>query len=293
MTCELIRDISNEDYHSCPSVSRSQLLELQKSPKKYWYKYISGLAEEETSAALNLGTAFHTLILEPENFGETIAIVPDDKKNPTKAQINAKEPSDSTRLLIKWWDDFRGQNEGKIILRQKDINNLQDMAKSIRAEPAAQKILGKKGIIEGSFFWTDEETGIMVQSRPDFITNDGKICVDVKTTADASMDKFQRSIINYGYDLQAFMCMEACRQYFGYAPDAFIFIACEKDAPHDTAFYLADEYVLRRGEMLYRNLLNKLKECQDADHWPSMGGGLIEAISIPQWEIKKMEQGNE
>jgi hypothetical protein len=293
MTCELIRDISNEDYHSRPSVSRSQVLELQKSPKKYWYKYISGLAEKETSEALDLGTAFHTLILEPSDFGDTVAIVPDDKKNPTKAQINAKNPSDSTRLLIEWWDNFRAQNEGKILLRQKDITNLQDMAKSIREEKAAQKILGKKGIIEGSFFWTDEETGIMVQSRPDFITADGKICVDVKTTKDASADAFQKAIVNYGYDLQAFMCVEACRRYFKHDPDAFIFIACEKEPPYDTAFYLADEYILRRGEMLYRNLLDKLKECQDADHWPSMGGGFVEVISLPKWEINKMENENE
>jgi len=288
---ELIRDLTNTEYHKKPAVSRSQLMELQKSPKKYWWKYLSGEAEEEKSDALDLGTAFHTLILEPSDFGKTIAIVPDDIKNPTTAQINAKEPkTDSTRLLLEWWDNFIEQNENKIMLRQKDINNLQRMAKSIREEPAAQIILGQKGIIEPSVFWTDEETGLQIKSRPDFITADGKICVDVKTTKSVGLDDFQKSIVNYGYDLQAFMCMEACRRYFGYSPEAFIFVVCEKDEPHDTAFYLADEYVLRRGEMLYRNLLDKLKQCQDADKWPSAGGGAIEPISLPKWEINKMEK---
>lgn len=60
-------DISNEDYHSGPGVSKSQLDLFHKAPAVYKAS-IDGLLTREPTAQQALGTAFHCLILEPERF---------------------------------------------------------------------------------------------------------------------------------------------------------------------------------------------------------------------------------
>lgn len=290
MKPQIIPDLSNDEYHEHKAVSRSMLMELKKSPKKYYYKYLSGKYEKDDTEALKMGSAFHTLILEPEKFTEVAAIMPDHLKKPSISQINAKQPSDSTILQIENWNKFQEENAGKCHLKLDQIEALRGMADSLRAEPATQKLIGKKGLVEPSIFWTDEETGIDVKCKIDFLTMDYKFTVDIKTTTDVSEDSFQRAIPNYGYDLQAFIQQEAVFQLTGERPEATIFMCCEKDEPFDTGFYMADDAILRRGELWYRELLKTLAKCRLNNHWPSQGGGLIRAITLPTWELSKLDK---
>jgi exodeoxyribonuclease VIII len=265
-------------------------MELSKSPKKYWHKYHSGKYEQESTEALEMGSAFHCLILEPEKFKDYAAIVPDDKKKLTKAQINAKNPSDSTRLLAEWWGEFDKENEGKAYLKQQQAEQLRAMADAIRKEPAAQKLLGKKGLIEPSIFWTDEETNIDIKVKLDFVPTDNSFVCDIKTAASVDENKFMRSIGDYGYDIQAFMNIEAIFQLTGERPDAFIWACVEKAEPYDTGFFVADDTVLQAGEVKFRYLLRKLAECRLNDRWPSRGDGKFRPIGMPPWEMQKLEE---
>ncbi|PHS61047.1 MAG: hypothetical protein COB09_19050 [Thalassobium sp.] len=290
MTAQLIKDLSNKDYHAHKATSRSALMELNKSPKKYHHKFISEDYEHKETDALRLGSAFHTLVLEPEDFAEHCAIHPEGKKRPTKPQLNAKEKTDSTALLIKFWEKFDDENDGKTIIKQDEVDKLTAMAKSLRSEPAAQKILGQKGLIEPSIFWTDKETGIDMKCKLDFVPLNYSILVDLKTTASVDRNKFEKSIADFGYDLQAFIATEAIFQLTGTRPEMFVFAAVEKEPPYDTGFFMADSIVLKRGELLYRHLLNKLAGCRVKDEWPSQGGGKVQAVSLSPWVINKMDE---
>ena len=286
---DLIKNMSNAEYQKHPAISRSMLKELYESPKKYHYKYLSGDYEDGDSHALDIGTAYHLLILEPENFADVIAIAPDDKKKPTKAQINAKNPSDSTLLLIEWWDNFNAANEGKVILKEKDIDEIKAMAKAMRSTPEAQKILAQKGLIEPVVTWKDEDTGLDIKVKMDFVWLDRTIAVDLKSTADCSEDSFSRSIAKYGYDLQAYMQTEAVRRLEGKPPEAFIFATQEKKPPYETAFYVADADMIEAGRVKFKYLTRTLKECLDNNVWPSKVRGL-KSIGLPVWEQKKVDE---
>ena len=65
----------------------------------------------------------------------------------------------------------------------------------------AKLIYDIKGQTELSYFWDDLGT-IKGKCRPDWISDDGSIVVDVKTTTDASPRGFQKSISTWGYHLQ-------------------------------------------------------------------------------------------
>ncbi len=59
-------DISNEDYHAGDGVSKSQLDMVAKNPALLkWVK--AAPEDEEKKSALDMGTALHCLLLEPES----------------------------------------------------------------------------------------------------------------------------------------------------------------------------------------------------------------------------------
>ncbi|MGE5046901.1 exodeoxyribonuclease VIII, partial [Yersinia enterocolitica] len=61
------QDISNEDYHSGPGVSKSQLDDVAINPAILTWKKTAPVDTEKLKA-LDMGTALHCLLLEPEEF---------------------------------------------------------------------------------------------------------------------------------------------------------------------------------------------------------------------------------
>ena len=60
---------SNLEYHlDTTRISKSGLDLIQKSPAHYYYRYLSGQHEERSSKALEIGSAVHAAVLEPELF---------------------------------------------------------------------------------------------------------------------------------------------------------------------------------------------------------------------------------
>ena len=93
----LYLNLSNAEYHSDPALGSSSLKVLAtKTPA-----HLKGMMRKE-SAAFDIGTAFHTLVLEPSK-ENTIICGPDDRRG--KAWTSAKEAADfEGKLLLTSWD---------------------------------------------------------------------------------------------------------------------------------------------------------------------------------------------
>lgn len=270
---KIVEDMPTREYHANKAISRSGLMEIARSPQHYWWKYLSGKALPDDTTALRIGTAFHCLLLEPKRFNDT-ALVWSGKPR------NTKEGKDEYAIA-------ESQANGRVLIKQDEFNQLQDMAASILAQPAARLIIAEHGKVETSFFWKDKDYGVNVKARPDYWRDDG-IVVDLKTTNDASSDAFSKSIVNYGYDVQAYMQMEAIEQCTGKRPDAFVFLVVEKDPPYAVAFYQADNDMLRCGEKRYKSLIAKYAECLESGKWPGYGA-LVRPIGVPSWFVTRVE----
>lgn len=287
--------MASADYHAHPAISRSALMELERTPRHFWYKYLSGEYEDEESDALRIGSAFHTLVLEPALFHDQCAVLEDGAPaRPTEAVLKAKNPSPDSLERQAWWAEFNRNNAGKLIMRGSEFHSMKRMAASIKAEPAAANIIGGTGKIEQSFFWFDSQYEVEVKCRPDFIRDDmvlkGKnetIVLDLKTCKDASPEEFARSIVNYGYDIQAFMQMEGIEKATGKRPVDFVFLCVEKDAPHCAAFYSVTPELLACGEARYHKLMAIYSACRKSNLWPGYGSQ-IRPISPPEWWVKKL-----
>jgi len=257
-----------DHYHSDPAVGHSGLVRIMRSPAHY-REYVTH--PPEPTPAMQLGTAFHTALLEPDRFGQSFVVAPkfDRRTKDGKAAAEA-------------WE---ADNAGKTALTAEQMEAIQSMAYLVRCHAGADRLLCH-GLAEMSGFWIDAESGVECKCRPDFLAMDGDRItgiVDVKTCCDAGADGFARAIATLGYDVQAAFYQDGFKTLTG-RTIPFYFIAVEKDAPYAVAAYKASDEVIEVGRAKYRGGLQLLKWCRERDNWPGyQPNGEIETINLPRW----------
>jgi len=261
--------MNNTEYHAHPAVSKSHLDLIARSPLHYWARYLDpNRVAPEPTAAMRLGTALHTHVLELSRWDEQIAVAPACDRR-TKAGKEA-------------FAAFEADAAGKTVITADDADVVMAMGRSVLRHPGAAMLLGMAGKAETTHMWTDPIYGLECKCRPDWLTDDGSIIVDLKTTRDASPRGFKRSIADYRYHVQAGWYLNGIEQATGKRPDQFIFICVESTAPYACAVYAADEVMTDRGHEQAMQDLGKLATCKAADSWPSYSDQ-IETISLPGW----------
>jgi hypothetical protein len=261
--------MENAAYHAHPAVSKSHLDLIARSPLHYWARYLDpDRVASEPTPAMRLGTALHTHVLELSRWDEEIAIAPAMDRR-TKA---GKES----------YAAFEAAAAGKTVITADDAEVVMAMGRSIMRHPGAAMLLGLPGKAETTHMWTDGTYGVECKCRPDWLTDDGSIVVDLKTTKDASPRGFKQSVANFAYHKQAAWYLHGLEQATGRRPDQFIFICVESTAPFACAVYAADAEMIERGHDQAMRDLAKLAVCKAADHWPSYSDQ-IETISLPGW----------
>jgi exodeoxyribonuclease VIII len=263
--------MENAEYHALTSViSKSHLDLVARSPLHYWARYVDPKrVEPEPTAAMLLGTAVHTLVLETDQFAERYVAAPEGIDRRYKA---GKE------LFAEW----EAQAAGRTVLTKADADLIQAMGRAVHGHPAAAYLLGLPGKAETTHMWTDEATGLECKCRPDWLVDDGSMIVDLKTTEDASPTGFAKSIANFRYHVQASWYLDGLERATGRRPEQFIFICVEKKAPHAVAVYAADAEMVAAGQVTAARDMLLLAECRDADYWPAYSDQ-IETISLPPW----------
>ena len=73
---EIIKNLTNTEYRAMEGLSASDIKELLTNP----YKFKQGI-KRPTSIAQNIGSAIHSLILEPENFERVFIIAYFDRRH--------------------------------------------------------------------------------------------------------------------------------------------------------------------------------------------------------------------
>jgi exodeoxyribonuclease VIII len=261
--------MDNAAYHAHPAVSKSHLDLIARSPLHYWARYLDpNRVAPEPSPQMRLGTALHTHVLELDRWDQEIAVAP---------AINRL-----TKAGKEQWAAFVADAAGRTVITADDAQQVMAMGRSIMRHPGAAMLLGLPGKAETTHMWTDATYGIECKCRPDWLTDDGSIVVDLKTTRDASPRGFRRSIGDYRYHVQAGWYMHGVQAATGKRPDQFIFVCVETTAPYAVAVYAADAEMIERGHDHAMRDLAKLAVCKAADHWPSYSEQ-IETLSLPGW----------
>ena len=263
------QEMTNAEYHAHKAISKSKLDAARKSGR-HLYDMLYGPPRDST-AAFDMGTVLHASALPGENPDDIAVRMPEGMKKTTKEG-----------------KAFVAEHKGKIILNPSDAYVVDQMMLSLREHPFSAGLVNGdlKGKAEQSFFCTDKETGLELKARPDFILDDCSLILDLKTTVDASLKGFQRSVANYRYFVQASHYLDVIEGATGTRPQAFLFVAVEKTRPFSTAVYMADQAMIDLGKQQAREDLNNIAQWIADDKFPGYSER-VEEISLPIWMLPK------
>lgn len=265
-------NLSSEEYHAHKdSISRSALMDFKKSPRKYWAKHLNPeLIVEKPKASWEFGTAFHALILEPHWFEENYFLMPEK----VLLKNVGREKYDEYKNL-----EHESETTKKKVLSHADYKRLQDMRDSLFSNAKAKELV-EQALYESSYFWRDEESGLMVKSRPDILHKN--LCVDLKTIDDASPHNFQRSMALSGYHIQAAMVKDAVKNVDGIDLLACINLCVETSYPYSIGIYIIDDEAIEIGKNEYKQLLLDLKSCIIANEFNDYEPM---TLGLPKWAL--------
>lgn len=259
-------DIANEAYHAGPGVSKSQLDDIAVCPAFYQWRKAAPVDTEKTKA-LDMGTALHCRLLEPDEFKNRFIIAPEFNRRATAGKEEEKAFLENCA------------NSGKTVMTAEDGRKLELMYGSVMAHPGCRALLEAEGKTESSIYWTDTETGELCRIRPDKFLTNSPLILDVKKVAD--MSRFARHVEEFRYHVQAAMYCEGWKAYSGETP-RFAFLAVSESI--DCGKYPVHLYILEDehhdiGYSLFRRDLNTYHECKSSNKW----GWGFEVIERPYW----------
>ncbi|EFG4925016.1 exodeoxyribonuclease VIII [Escherichia coli] len=257
--------ISNENYHAGPGVSKSQLDDIADTPALYLWRKNAPVDTTKTKT-LDLGTAFHCRVLEPEEFSNRFIVAPEFNR-----RTNAGKEEEKAFLM-------ECASTGKTVITAEEGRKIELMYQSVMALPLGQWLVESAGHAESSIYWEDPETGILCRCRPDKIIPEFHWIMDVKTTAD--IQRFKTAYYDYRYHVQDAFYSDGYEAQFGVQP-TFVFLVASTTIEcgrYPVEIFMMGEEAKLAGQLEYHRNLRTLADCLNTDEWPA-----IKTLSLPRW----------
>lgn len=271
-------DLSNEDYHRIDALSASGLKRILQSPMHYRWDRDN---PREPTDSMQLGTAVHLGVLEPDKFATDCIAVPEDApKKPTLVQLAAAKPSPAAMESIAWWDAFAKRAAGKLVLSADTYAKALSMIRAVKAHPAVEWLMSE-GAPEVSFQWSDAHWNVPCKCRFDWLRPDG-IAMDLKTTVDASPEEFPRAVASFKYHLQNRWYDIGHEHLRDESLRGFAFVAVENVAPYGVAVYTIEPNALAFANGRIEEALMRYKNARDSGFWKGYSGK-INPLTLPRW----------
>lgn len=239
-----IYDIDIEEYlGQSDYISSSGLKCILQSPA-HLQRYL--LRQHESTPHLDFGTAVHCALLEPERFKREYIALP---------VAHADLFHEHDLMLI---EEERGHPAR--FLTEAQMEAVQGICDQVSRHPDIVKLL-QEGLAERSLFWRDPETGIRCKIRPDLLVRPHLI-LELKTTFNASLPVFQRTLRMQRYHLSAAMYLEGVRQLSGQSLN-YVYLVASRHPPYEVLSFVPSEDMLDEGRRLFRDALARLMAVEE------------------------------
>jgi len=258
------------DYHKdYEYYSKSLLVQFEKSPLAA-FTYMN--EKKEPTPAMIFGQAYHAII--DGSFKDSFV---SDKE--IYDSIGGKSPR-STNAYKEWV-----ANQDKLIIQFNDIEVLKLMMLQLKQNEVVKKINAFELVQEQPF--KAEISGYKVKCKPDGLQigrgkNGENLIIDWKTTDDLSEYSIKRSIIKFGYDVQAALYCEIISKLNNDSETNMLFIFQEKNAPYDVLPVLVkwDGETMQFGRDKWREYAALAEMCFSTNVWPGVASKYSENLLI-------------
>ena len=278
-----LHHITAEAYHADPaerpslSSTIARIL-LDQSPLHAWTASprLNPMWKPTESKTFDIGRAAHRAILGAGGDYEAIP-----------AELLASNGAASTKAAREWIEDARAR--GVTPLKAEEVDQIGTIADSVRRKLS---LMGM--VIDPAHSETvaiAEIDGVMCRCMVDYAPPRKRWLLDLKTTQDASVEACIRSVVAYGYDVQAAHYLDVWKAATGETRTMrFAFI--EKAAPyevsvielHDSASDEADWMMTARSKAAEARRI--WGECLQTNTWPGYPAQ-IAIVGAPAWHNQK------
>jgi hypothetical protein len=292
----LYLEILDEVYFADKSrVSCSTLKKLLKAKGA-----TSALFKEDTiTEAMRLGTAFHTITLEPDTFFDRFVVIPDVSFT-TKEGKAIKQDLQESCVMLEEKGRTSDENK-KIVLRQPDLDKLDAMRTGLLLDTNGNETLAKQLLdtcLQKEFVILFTHNGIPCKAKLDGLTSNYEI-IDLKTCGSVEPDEFESTVFNYLYDIQAMFYKMAIRYLMDdlgvekeLQPE-FYFLAVEKtENQYLSQVYKTDQWDSTARQIIdtwlpicYYAMQNKVKTT-----YHGLDQSKSEQVVMRDWHSRKREE---
>lgn len=254
-------------YRRADGISKSDLdwIAAPRTPAHYKARR-DGLVETEQTPAMRLGSLVHRAVLEPDTMAGAFVVKPEGMNFATKEG--------------KAWK----AEQTAPIISQDEADQLHGMVRAVWAHPMAKRIL-QNAKTEQCLFAEDEH-GTIRKARLDALVG-GSVIPDLKTSASADPQEFERSLGKFRYHVQAAYYIDLCK-LVGIDKSDFVFIVVEKEPPYACAVYSLSQDAIELGRAEYQRDLALVRDCTAKNNWPGFTED-ITVIGLPAWMQKQAE----
>lgn len=264
--------ISIEDYHANKThLSATSLKVARRSLKEFhWFRY--NMMPETKSPHFDFGNAFELALLDKVGFSEKVATRPINEWVDLALTENPgyKKPK-ASKSYQAFEETWLQENKGKYLINDtgpESIETINHMLESCYQDRIIQALI-KNTEYQVSLFWTDEETGLKLKTRPDICKRKKNVIVNVKTTLDGSPQGFSRDIAKYDYPLQACLEVSGCiNTGLMESVDEYYWLVVEKVPPYNATIYQFDPEDQKYSTDELRYVLMKTKRAIDENKFP-------------------------
>jgi hypothetical protein len=262
-------DMDFESYAAVPALNGSSIVSMRRSPMAYKHNKDN---PSPPSAAMQLGTITHRMILEPELVGKIAVwgLLPDEKVRNGRV-----------------WNDFKVANADKTILHVNDYITSTSMAKAALENVPIKQYAAAEGTTEVSMFWRHPHTKRRYKARVDKICLDPLTIIDLKTTRDSRPHKFSNQAYSLGYVVKMANYWNGYRILTGKEP-AVKLLAIDSKAPHEGVVYNVARDLLLLGLEELDQLVARLDECEAENKWPPAETEECD-LDLPPWASAESE----
>ena len=248
--------------------------------------------EADDSEASDAGTIAHQILLEGSN-DCAMVIDPADHLGERGAV-----PKGWTNKSIRAARDY-AREQGKIPVLPAKMAKVTAMVESAHAfikslkksEPAVwQMFQFGDGESEATLVWDDN--GTLCRARPDRISNDRRLIVDVKTTlSSAHPDFFGRTLLRAGYHGSAAFYCRGVTNLFD-VECAYLFLVVEQKPPYLCSLIGLDPVWMSAGRHRVERGLRTWAACAKAGLWPGYERRACYP-ELPGWADARFEETSE
>lgn len=278
-----IHSLPAEAYHAdpAPQPSLSSTLArmlLNRSPLHAWTAHprLNPAYEPQERKTFDIGRAAHRAVLGAG--GDYVAY---------PSEILASNGAASTKEAKAWADEQRAA--GRTPLKAEEVDQIGEIADAVQRRLALMGISFDPARSELAAL--AEIDGVWCRAMFDNAPADKRVIYDLKTCEDASPDAVIRSVMTYGYDVQAAHYLDVWKAATG-ETRRFRFVFVEKAAPYEVAVVELHDAVddpadwMADARSKAREARRIWGECLAANVWPGYPAK-VAVIGAPSFHRQK------